>query len=99
MGEPKFPVFDMPTFTITFPELTFDIDAMMPDIPYKAVKAQAADNARLRALIKEAEWRGGDVDGDISCPWCGESRDNYAGHPGGKHTNDCPAFTPEGQVK
>lgn len=57
------------------------------------------DNARLRALIKEAEWNG--IGGERGmecnvCPWCDE--DAFTKH---RHddTYQCPAFTPEGEVK
>lgn len=46
------------------------------------------DNARLRALIKKAERSGACLD---ECPWCGFAGDT--------HASDCPAFTPEGEVK
>ena len=60
-----------------------------------------ADNARLRALIKDKEYAhvGGEYDeGDgyraqyDECPWCG-------GDAVKRHADDCPAFTPEGEVK
>ena len=65
------------------------------------VDALKADNARLRALIKDKEYAhvGGEYDeGDgyraqyDECPWCG-------GDAVKRHADDCPAFTPEGEVK
>ena len=56
----------------------------------------AADNARLHALIKAAEW--GDQCGrlgDPSCPWCGVEL-------GGRHEgmgSECPAFAVTGEVR
>lgn len=47
------------------------------------------DNARLRALIKAALE---DVDW---CPWCKADQ----GVDATLHADDCPAFTPEGEVK
>jgi hypothetical protein len=44
--------------------LTFDMDAGV-----EAFKALAEDNARLRALLKQAE-HVGPFD-EASCPWCG----------------------------
>ena len=55
-----------------------------------------ADNERLRALIKAAEW--GDQCGrlgDPSCPWCGVEL-------GGRHEgmgSECPAFAVTGEVR
>lgn len=46
---------------------------------------------RLRALVKDAER----VDG--YCPWCG-CCPNYSGGDI-THADDCPAFTPEGEVR
>lgn len=56
------------------------------------------DNARLRALIKDAEWGDG-TQGGRWCPWCQskEERGHYAKTP--DCATDCPAFTPEGTVK
>lgn len=48
----------------------------------------AADNARLRALVKAGE-RG--TAAYVACPWC-EWQD-------GAHAPDCAAFTPNGVVK
>ena len=59
-----------------------------------------ADNARLRALIKQAEY-GDHTHYEDSCPWCGCVA---IGHRWTKldeppHSDDCPAFTPTGEVK
>ena len=51
-----------------------------------------ADNARLRALVKEAEWSDGCI-----CHHCGTN--TYRDEQPGIHDADCPAFTPEGEVK
>jgi hypothetical protein len=51
------------------------------------------DNARLRALIKQAEFanKAETASGaGAFCPWCGIEDG---------HRDDCPAFTPEGEVK
>lgn len=54
------------------------------------------DNARLRALIKQAEWAGGWNASANKCEWC----DTEAGWPKpAPHTADCPAFTVTGEVK
>lgn len=52
------------------------------------------ENARLRALIKDAEWQG-DVQEEMACPWCHAERDDDQR----KHAADCPAFTVEGLVR
>ena len=61
-------------------------------------KTLEADNARLRALIKGAEWGDG-TQGGRWCPWCQskEERGHYAKTQ--DCATDCPAFTPEGAVK
>ena len=46
------------------------------------------DNARLRGLIKEAQWNHGEGRG---CPWCFEIEF--------EHTDKCPACTRDGEVK
>lgn len=64
-----------------------------------------ADNARLRALIKQAEWKAEWSEEGGECPWCEalQRQLRYGnGRPvekTGKHAADCPAFTPEGEVK
>ena len=57
-----------------------------------------ADNARLRALVKDAE-----RNIESECSWCGADRsrternnDASAYEP---HAAHCPAFTPDGVVK
>lgn len=70
-----------------------------------------ADNARLRALIKQVERL---VEFDTCatfCPWCEACSDSPSGaptvwvngapRPAGKitHKNTCPAFTPDGAVR
>lgn len=52
-----------------------------------------ADNERLRALIKAAEWAD-QQRGDPWCPWCKAN-----GVTDKKHRADCPTFTPEGEVR
>jgi hypothetical protein len=42
------------------------------------------DNARLRGLVKQAEWEGGADDRE--CPWCGFTK------AAGRHGAECPAF-------
>lgn len=54
------------------------------------VKHLEEDNARLRALIKAAEMASTDRERCAECPWC------ELGKP---HAIDCPAFTPEGEVR
>lgn len=57
-----------------------------------------AEVARLRALIKAAEWA--DDYRDLSaCPWCQASRETGGVKPNSTHAADCPAFTPEGEVR
>ena len=57
------------------------------------VAATIEDNARLRALVKAQE-RGNHEEtasgAGAFCPWCGAD---------GKHTADCSAFTPDGDVR
>lgn len=53
---------------------------------------------RLRGLIKGAELtsRPDPVRGvAFGCPWC----DLYCGKDRMRHASDCPAFTPDGDVK
>lgn len=60
-----------------------------------SVRKLVADNERLRGLVKEAEDMGSDASiADFACPWCGQGR---FGKP--RHLADCPAFTPEGDVR
>jgi hypothetical protein len=52
-----------------------------------------ADNERLRALIKDAEWAD-QTNGYTFCPWCPAERSE-----GRSDHQKCPAFTPDGCVK
>lgn len=65
-----------------------------PECPEHGDHAQlVADNARLRALIKDAEWSGDRGLAYPVCPWCG-------GEKGiADHLVKCPAFTVAGEVK
>ena len=58
-----------------------------------------ADNARLRALVKDSEWHAGDREG--WCQFCGSMDDGADGMALKEdlHSPRCPAFTPEGVVK
>ena len=57
-----------------------------------------ADNARLRALVKESEWHAGDREG--WCQFCGSLPDGADGMASDdRHSPDCRAFTPGGVVK
>lgn len=65
------------------------------------VESLRADNARLRALIKDTETGSACSDGDF-CPWCWAPCGEYpAKEPHGSHPKRprCPAFTPEGEVR
>lgn len=53
--------------------------------------ALKADNARLRALVKAAEFGP-----NHRCSWCGAERYVKGSDP---HAPDCPAFTADGVVK
>lgn len=64
-------------------------------------EAVTADNARLRALVKQVE---AVFDGDCNaeCPWCRVGASSESGRSGTYrviHESACPAFTPEGVVK
>lgn len=66
------------------------------------VEALLADNARLRALVKAAEWEGCHCRMDVEpngCPWC--NGDTYGSRdlPKRTHADDCPAFTADGVVR
>jgi hypothetical protein len=50
-------------------------------------EVQAAENDRLRALIKQAEWSGS-IDEEPCCPWCDQYRYGYDDDEPTK----CPAF-------
>lgn len=54
-----------------------------------ALPAALAEIRRLRGLVKEAEWSNG-----IECFHC-----NAWVPDSPKHDADCPAFTPDGEVK
>lgn len=63
----------------------------------RCAAAYAKDNARLRALVKAAEWRPNGRGGE-ACPHCGVwSYDVQRTKP--VHAADCPAFTADGVVK
>lgn len=68
-------------------------DYKLRDAVIDEVEALQADNARLRAVIKEAEKSGDRPGAYPTCPWC-------QSEPGDKDRHaDCPAFTPEGEVR
>ena len=68
-------------------------DYKLRDAVIDEVEALQADNARLRAVIKEAEKSGDRPGAYPMCPWC-------QSEPGDKDRHaDCPAFTPEGEVR
>ncbi len=58
----------------------------------QSIDVFVSENERLRALIKSAEALGV----ADACPWC---RGQAHWDPGGKHEDDCPAFTPAGKVR
>lgn len=61
-----------------------------------------ADNARLRALVKSAEWGGCHCRMDVEpsgCPWCIGDTYGLVDLPKNTHAPDCPAFTAEGVVR
>lgn len=57
------------------------------------IAALEADNARLRALLKEVETVYY-YDESTGCPFCSPGYKNIT-----KHHSECPAFTPEGEVR
>lgn len=61
-------------------------------LAWEEVQRLEADNARLRALIKENETH---CCGE--CGWCRADVSPY--RPDDRHKADCPAFTPEGIVR
>lgn len=63
------------------------------------IRKQRADNARLRALVKDSEWYAGDR--EHWCQWCGDAYGDAAHvvRPKDGHAPTCPAFTPDGVVK
>ena len=72
------------------------LDEVRDDLRETLLREQAAhaDNARLRALIKDRQWSAG-YDG-TDCPWCDGTSD-VAGAP--RHNATCTAFTPDGVVR
>lgn len=70
-------------------DLLRKVTADYKSVNSEVVKMILADNARLRALIKEAEW----PDYPDKCPWC------FGGCGSGTHSSDCEAFTPSGKVR
>lgn len=65
------------------------------DIPnlIAEIRRLQQDNARLRKIIKGAEWYFEPYTQHEECPWCVIDRNEE------DHRDDCPAFTPEGEVK
>lgn len=66
------------------------------DIPWLISEVE-----RLKGLIKEAEYAPGQyVQEGGRCPWClaGNLKRDGSRWPD-EHPDDCPAFTPDGQVK
>lgn len=57
-------------------------------------RALLSEIGRLRALVKSAECVDGVLSGG-SCTWCGAFRQG----PLRPHAPDCPAFTPDGEVR
>lgn len=55
-----------------------------------------ADNARLRALLKDAEWVGVEG-GSFACSYC--EAGFYGGEAKAPHKDNCPAFRPDGEVR
>ena len=73
-------------------------DYKLRDAVIDEVEALQADNARLRALVKESEWHAGDREG--WCQFCGSLPDGADGMASDdRHSPDCRAFTPDGVVK
>ena len=77
------------------------LDELINELNRREVKAEllaatVADNARLRALVKAKEWAIW-VQNSSECPWCG--RDGPEAGRVERHADDCPAFTPSGEVK
>lgn len=62
------------------------------------VPALVAEVRRLRGLIRRVEYRGssGSAYWYRACSWCSATSSDGRDPP---HDDDCPAFTPEGEVK
>lgn len=67
-----------------------------------AVPELIAEVERLRGIVAMSEYcgkRGPRIE-PAACPWCvGEFRFSDGKSSAVMHANDCPAFTPEGEVK
>ncbi len=72
--------------TKTFVELTTPF-GVLREPAGGAVEWVGRELQRLRALIKQVEL----AQGGTNCPWCYNTWT--------PHTEECPAFTPEGEVK
>jgi hypothetical protein len=71
--------------------MTLDPKALL-DKATELAERFAADNQRLRALIKSAEFANrAQAITEGWCPWCDWAE--------GEHGPNCPAFTPDGKVK
>lgn len=71
---------------------------MQRDAPPELEEA-LEENKRLRGLIDDVETI---FDRDVAlniCPWCDASDAGLATGTQIKHADDCPAFTPDGEVK
>lgn len=83
------------------------IEVKLADLPEVREMLTRADSeiARLRGLIKEAEWANTEHEPEGACPWCEHLRELYRYGNGkpvpetGGHADDCPAFTPDGAVR
>lgn len=84
-------------------ERGYDILEESLDAADRDVGALVAEVRRLRALVKSLEW--GSCDGCGISDVCTECKahksdiDPDTWKPIGHHKPDCPAFTPEGEVK
>lgn len=56
----------------------------------REIEEAQADNERLRALIKAAEWKAEWCEAGGACPWCDAIN---------THAATCPAFATEGRVR
>lgn len=70
------------------------------DFDWSRFERTVKDNARLRALIGQAEKSDRGDGFQLKCPWCGSV---LGGDPPDTktepHQDDCPAFTPKGGVR